>query len=64
MIQISKEEAMALRAKFGSDLGITITSRNKKGNRKKYYTEEAYRALIFLERFREKQAKKVKRGSR
>lgn len=64
MIQISKEEAMALRAKFGSDVGIAITSRNKKGNRKKYYAEEAYQVKLFLINYRNKRFEKPKRGKR
>ena len=67
MIQINREEAMALRAKYGSDIGITITSRRKKGGRKKYYTEETSRVFYFLERFRNKQLRKnqqKKRGGR
>ena len=64
MIQISKEEAMALRAEFGSDVGIAITSRNKKGNRKKYYAEEAYQVKLFLINFRRRQRKAGERGAR
>jgi hypothetical protein len=52
MIEITKEESMALRAKYGNDIGITITNRHKKGGRKRYYTEETNRVLFFLERLR------------
>lgn len=40
IIIITKDEAMALRAKYGDDANITITSRHKKGGRKKYYAAE------------------------
>lgn len=56
MIIITKDEAMALRAKYGDDANITITSRHKKGGRKKYYAAEEKRNLFFLERYRNKQA--------
>ena len=55
MIIITKEEAMALRAKFGDDAHITITSRHKKGGRKKYYAAEERRNVFFIERLRSKQ---------
>lgn len=58
MIAINKEEAMAIRAKYGDEVGITITNRQKKGNRKHYYTEESQRVMFFLERFRRKQMKR------
>lgn len=61
MIKISKEEAMALRAKYGQDVCIAITNRTKKGGRKHYCAEETNRVLFFIERFRNKQAK---RGAR
>lgn len=66
MIVISKDEAMALRERFGADVGITITSRHKRGGRKKYYAEEGYRVQHFLEIYREKRARRVnaKRGAR
>ena len=65
MIAITKDEAMALRAKYGDDIGITITNRHKKGGRKRYYTEETNRVLFFLERYRNKRLRKIqkKRGS-
>lgn len=65
MIQISKEEAMALRAKYGDDISITITNRHKKGGRKRYYTEDTGRVFYFLERLRLKKLCKAqkKRGS-
>lgn len=52
MISITKEEAMALRERFGAEIGIAITNRNKKSGRKHYYTEETFRVLSFLERMR------------
>lgn len=58
MIIITKEEAMALRAKYGDDANITITSRNKKGGRKKYYAAEERRNLIFIEKYRNKESRK------
>ena len=64
MIAITKDEAMALRAKYGDDIGITITKRHKKGGRKHYYTEETNRVFYFLERFRSKQLRKVQQKKR
>lgn len=67
MIQITRDESMALRAKYGDDISITITNRHKKGGRKRYYTEETNRVFYFLERFRNKQLRKnqkKKRGNR
>lgn len=64
MIIITKDEAMALRAKYGDEANITITSRNKKGGRKKYYAAEERRNLFFLERYRNKQAQKLKKKER
>lgn len=64
MIAITKEESIALRAKYGSDIGITITNRHKKGGRKRYYTEETNRVLFFLERFRSKQLRKTQQRKR
>lgn len=61
MIAINKEEAMAIRAKYGNEVGITITGRGKKSARKHYYVEETNRVAFFLERFRKKQ---LKRGAR
>lgn len=65
MIQITRDEAMAIRAKYGNEIGITITNRHKKGGRKRYYTEETNRVFFFLERYRNKQLRKTqkKRGS-
>ena len=59
MIQITKDEAMAIRAKYGNDVGISITNRHKKSGRKHYYTEETKRVLFFLERFHNKQLRKM-----
>lgn len=65
MISITRDEAMALRAKYGNEIGITITNRHKKGGRKRYYTEETNRVFFFLERYRNKQLRKTqnKRGN-
>lgn len=65
MIQITRDEAMAIRAKYGNEIGVTITNRHKKSGRKHYYTEETNRVLFFLERYRSKQLRKTqkKRGS-
>lgn len=65
MIQITRDEAMAIRAKYGNEIGVTITNRHKKSGRKHYYTEETNRVLFFLERYRNKQLRKTqkKRGS-
>ncbi|MBR2006684.1 MAG: hypothetical protein IKA96_00370 [Alistipes sp.] len=65
MIQITRDEAMAIRAKYGNEIGVTITNRHKKGGRKRYYTEETNRVFFFLERYRNKQLRKTqkKRGS-
>lgn len=62
MFMITRDEAMALREKYGDDIGITITNRGKRGGRKKYYTEETHRVMYFLERFRNKQNRKSKNG--
>ena len=65
MIQITRDEAMAIRAKYGNEIGVTITNRHKKSGRKHYYTEATNRVLFFLERYRNKQLRKTqkKRGS-
>ena len=55
MISITKEEAMALRENFGGDVSIAITSRNKRGGRKRYYAEESSRVLNFIKKLREMQ---------
>ena len=52
MILISRDEALALREKYGDNVGISITNRTKKGGRKKYYVEETQRVLYFIDRFR------------
>lgn len=64
MIQITKDEAMAIRAKYGDEIGITITNRNKKGGRKHYYTEDTSRVFFFLERFRNRQARNLNNSSK
>lgn len=55
MIEVNREEASALREKYGRDVTIAITNRTKKGGRKRYYVEETNRIQFFLERFRKKQ---------
>ena len=61
MIIITKDEAMALRAKYGKDIGITITNRHKRGGRKRYYTEETNRVFFFLNKFRNRRLQKIKK---
>lgn len=61
MIQVAKDEAMAIRSKYGDDVGITITNRHKKGGRKRYYVEETNRVMFFLERYRNKQLRKAQK---
>lgn len=58
MFAISKEEAMAIREKYGNEIHITITNRQKKGKRKRYYVEETQRVTFFLDRLKKKQAKR------
>ena len=57
MIMIEKDEAMALRNKFGDSLPIAITNRHKRGGRKHYYTEETRRVLSFLKAYHSKEEK-------
>lgn len=57
MIIITRDEAMALRAKYGDEARITITSRHKKGGRKKYYAAEERRNICFIERYRNSRRK-------
>ena len=52
MITITRDESMALRKKFGQDIKIAITNRNKHGGRKKYYMPEDTRYVNFLEHLR------------
>ena len=61
MIIITKDEAIALRKRYGDEVGITITNRHKKGSRKRYYTEETSRVSFFLERYRSKQLRKMQK---
>lgn len=51
MIQITKEESLALRKRLG-DVNIAITSKSKKGGRKKYYVEEVSRVMNALNQIR------------
>lgn len=62
MIVIARDEAMAIREKYGDEINITVTNRQKGSKRKRYYVEETNRVLFFLERFRKKQAKRGKKG--
>lgn len=55
MIVITKEESLALRERFGDEVGITITNKHKRGGRKRYYTEESRRVVNFISQFRNKQ---------
>lgn len=55
MIQITKEESLALRKRLG-DVNIAITSKSKKGGRKKYYVEEVSRVMNALNQIRRKGA--------
>lgn len=64
MIVITKEEAMAIRAKYGEGAGIAVTNRHKKGGRKNYYMPEEGRLLFFLERFRNKKEREIIRRKR
>lgn len=64
MIAITKDEAMALRERYGEEIGITITNRQKRGGRKHYYVEETNRVLRFLERFNEKRLRQIQRKER
>lgn len=64
MIAITRDEAMALRERYGDEVGITITNRQKKSGRKHYYTEETNRVLFFLERYRNKQLRKIQQKKR
>ena len=65
MVLITRDEAMALREKYGDEIGITIANRHKKGGRKRYYVEETNRVFYFLERYRNKRLRQIqkKRGS-
>lgn len=55
MIQITKDEAMAIRERYGKDIGITIINKHKKHRRKRYCTEDTNRVRFFLERYRKEQ---------
>lgn len=59
MIAITRDEAVALKEKYGNEVGIAITNRHKKASRKHYYTEETNRVLFFLERYRNRQLRKI-----
>lgn len=64
MIAITRDEAMALRERYGDEIGITITNRHKRGGRKHYYTEETKRVFYFLEHFRSKKLSKIQQKKR
>lgn len=51
LIQISKEESLALRKRFPA-LSISIVNRQKKHGRKKYYVEESGFVLRALNKMR------------
>lgn len=55
MIQITKEESLALRKRLGN-VNIAITSKSKKGGRKKYYVEEVSRVMNALNQIRRREA--------
>ena len=61
MVVITKEEAMAIRAKFGNEASITITNRHKRGGRKHYYLPEEGKFMYFLEKLRNKGLDRGKR---
>ena len=63
MIEITKDEAISVRNKFGADIGITITSRHKKGGKKKYYIEETSRVFNFLDKLHKKNSVRDKAGA-
>lgn len=58
MIIITKDEAAAVREKYGDSVHIAITNRKKKSNRKTYYVEETSKVMFFLERYRSRQVRK------
>lgn len=61
MFVISKEEAVAIREKYGNDVHVSITNRQKRHGRKRYYVEETNRVIYFLRRLR---SQNLKRGAR
>lgn len=58
MVEISKEEAEAIRAKYGDEVYIAVTNRHKKSGQKNHYVEETSRVLGFLDRIRKRQLKR------
>jgi hypothetical protein len=56
MIQITGEEAAAVRSKY-EDVCVVVASRTKNSRGKTYYVEEAPRVMFYLERLRKKQVK-------
>lgn len=52
MIVITRDESLALRDKFGQEIRISITNRNKHGGRKKYYMPEEPHFVKYLEKLR------------
>lgn len=63
MRQITKEESMALRAKY-PELPIVITSRQGGAKRKKYYTEDTARVMHFIDRLHGREVKNANGGRR
>lgn len=61
MIEITQDEYMALKAKYGEDVHITITSKQKKHGRKKYYADESQKVMFFLDRYRRQQEPRCRR---
>lgn len=63
MIQITKDEFLALRHRFGDSATVAITNRQKKGGRKKYYAEESSRVMHFISDMRRAETERgVTRG--
>lgn len=52
MVNITKDEAMALRKKYGNDAKIAIVNKHKHGGRKKYYLPEEPFLLRYLDKVR------------
>lgn len=63
MILITKEEARAIREKYGNEVCIATTNRKKKSRRKQHYVEETSRVMYFLGRLAKKNQKKAGAGA-
>lgn len=61
---ITRDEAIALRERYGDGVCIAITNRHKKRGRKHYYAEETSRVFFFLERYRSKRLRKIQQEAR